>query len=35
MTKVVTSNSIGKPWSGPKPDNRRKMDTDKKTKKKR
>ena len=35
MAKVVTSNSIGKPWSGQLPDNRRKMDTDKKTKKKR
>jgi len=30
---VVTSNKIGKPWSGSKPDNRRKNNTDKGKKK--
>lgn len=34
MSKVVYSSSIGKPWNGNKPDNRRKMDTNKNTKKK-
>ena len=31
--KIVTSNSIGSPWHGAKPDTRRKMNTDKKIKK--
>ena len=31
---TVTSNKIGKPWSGSKPDNRRKNNTDKKKGKK-
>lgn len=33
QTGTVTSNKVGKPWSGTKPDNRRKNDTDKKGKK--
>lgn len=34
MSKIVTTNKIGKPWSGNKLNDRRKMNTDKNTKKK-
>ena len=33
-SNVVTTNKIGVPWSGDKPDNRRKYNTDKKVTKK-